>query len=188
MDNDIDSKKVWGIFRFPFVTHFMSVSLRKSRSWFDFLVLNAIIPLIRDITHRIHSWYFSRSLVEWSMKIPSGYTPWGRYPVDYGDTRRHMQLQCIVLESPFSYCAETLLKEKKISLRWTVISAPVPRIIKNKVQAYLTLTPRAIGRNIVGHNSQHCWMLQVASVCTPSCMLGYQFRFLGNCPPTPPLS
>ena len=68
-----------------------------------------------------------------------------------------MQLQCIVLESPFSYCAETLLKEKKkISLRWTVISAPVTRIMKNKVQAYLTLTPRAIGRNIVGHNSQHC--------------------------------
>ena len=37
MDNDIDSKRVWGIFRFPFVTYFMSVSLRKSRSRFDFL-------------------------------------------------------------------------------------------------------------------------------------------------------
>ena len=49
MDNDIDSKRVWGIFRFPFVTHFISVSLRKSRSRFDFFVWNAIIPLIRDI-------------------------------------------------------------------------------------------------------------------------------------------
>ena len=87
------------------------------------------------------------------------------------DTKRHVQLQCIVLESPFSYCAETSLKEKKISLCWTVISAPVTRIMKIKVQAYLTLRPRAIGRNIVGHSSQHCRMLHVASVCTPCCML-----------------
>ena len=96
------------------------------------------------------------------------------------DTKRHMQLQCIVLESPFSYCAETLLKEKKISLGWTVISAPVTRIMKNKVQAYLTLTPRAIGRNIV-----ECYTLRPFAhpvVCWD------QFRFLGNCPPTPPLS
>ena len=65
------------------------------------------------------------------------------------DTKRHIQLQCIVLESPFSYCAETLLKEKKISLRWTVISAPVTRIMKNKVQAYLTLTPRAMDATLL---------------------------------------
>ena len=37
---------MWGIFRFPFVTHIMS---RESRSRFDFLVWNAKIPLIRDI-------------------------------------------------------------------------------------------------------------------------------------------
>ena len=55
MDNDIDSKRVWGIFRFPFVTHFMSVSLRKSRSRFDFFVWNAIIPLIRDICKFPHT-------------------------------------------------------------------------------------------------------------------------------------
>ena len=30
---------------------------------------------------------------------------------------------------------------------------------------------RANGCNIVGQNSQHCWMLHVASVCTPCCML-----------------
>ena len=48
-------KRVWGIFRFPFVTHFMLVSLRKSRSRFDFLVWNAIIPLIRDICKFPHT-------------------------------------------------------------------------------------------------------------------------------------
>ena len=44
-----------GIFRFPFVTHFMTVSLRKSPSRFDFLVWNAIIPLIRDICNFPHT-------------------------------------------------------------------------------------------------------------------------------------
>ena len=34
------------------------------------------------------------------------------------------------------------------------------------------LKPRANGRNIVGpNNSQHCWMLHVASVCKPCCIL-----------------
>ena len=31
--------------------------------------------------------------------------------------------------------------------------------------------PHANGCNIAGNNSQHCWMLHVASFCTPCCML-----------------
>ena len=55
-ENEVPTeKRVWGIFRFPFVTHFMSVSLRKSGSRFDFLVWNAIIPLIRDICKFPHN-------------------------------------------------------------------------------------------------------------------------------------
>ena len=34
-----------------------------------------------------------------------------------------------------------------------------------------TLKPRANGRNFFANNSQHCWMLHVASVCTLCCML-----------------
>ena len=34
-----------------------------------------------------------------------------------------------------------------------------------------SLKPRPNGRNFVGNNSQHCWMLHDASVCTPCCML-----------------
>ena len=39
----------------------------------------------------------------------------------------------------------------------------------------IPLKLRADGRNIVG---QHCWMLHVASVCTPRCML---LRVVGSC-------
>ena len=31
---------------------------------------------------------------------------------------------------------------------------------------------------LLANNSQHCWMLHVASVCTPCCML---FRVVGSC-------
>ena len=104
------------------------------------------------------------------------------------DTKCHMQLQCIVLESPFSYCAETSLKEKKISLCWTVISAPVTRITKIKVQAYSTLRPRAIGRHIVG---QQLPTLSNVTCCVRLHTLlyvGINLGFWGNCPATPSLS
>ena len=44
---------------------------------------------------------------------------------------------------------------------WSTISRPLARSLK----------PRPNGRNFVDNNSQHCWMLHVASVCTPCCML-----------------
>ena len=39
------------------------------------------------------------------------------------------------------------------------------------VLGQINVKPRANGRNTVGNNSQHCWMLHVASVSTPCCML-----------------
>ena len=44
---------------------------------------------------------------------------------------------------------------------WSTIWRPLARSLK----------PRPNGRNFVGNNFQHCWMLHDASVCTPCCML-----------------
>ena len=51
----------------------MSVSLRKSRSRFDFLVLNAIIPLIQDICKFPHTLTYANFLTAASLR---GGTPY----------------------------------------------------------------------------------------------------------------
>ena len=35
----------------------------------------------------------------------------------------------------------------------------------------LFLSPMQMNATLLGNNSQHCWMLRVASICTPCCML-----------------
>ena len=45
------------------------------------------------------------------------------------------------------------------------------RVFPFNMFAFSVLKPRANGRNIVGQHAQQCWMLHVASVCTPCCML-----------------
>ena len=39
------------------------------------------------------------------------------------------------------------------------------------VRLYVALSPVLTDATLLANNSQHCWMLHVASVCTPCCML-----------------
>ena len=54
------------------------------------------------------------------------------------------------------------------------------RVLSTRVSSYLhwvkakpriTLSPVQTEATLLANNSQHCWMLLVASVCTPCCML-----------------
>ena len=47
------------------------------------------------------------------------------------------------------------------------------RCLARVQRRFVRLKPRKTDVTLLASNSQHCWMLHVASVCTPCCMLLY---------------
>ena len=62
-------------------------------------------------------------------------------------------------------------RENKVLNRFTVNYYPFDKALSIFSRWLKALSPVQTDATLLTNNSQHCWMLHVASTCTPCCML-----------------
>ena len=95
------------------------------------------------------------------------------------DTRRH-PAQCERSSYLPSCCVRRFAHPVDCCCVLLGVVASVCTSLKHQTQQHATLLAKSSFSLVLAHNSQHCWMLHVASVCTPWCKLLHPFSHPRN--------